>query len=194
MLRAGLVTLAIMQGLDPVGLQEPDLWWHLRTGEWVAAHHAVPATDPFSQYGAGREWVAYSWLFEALLYGAHRLGGLSGVVGLVAVLWLAIAETALWATRSLWVTLALLAALAPFATPRPWLFSMLLLLVELGILQRALREGRRRLLWALPVLFAVWANLHIQFVYGLAVLGVFGLFAGHATAPARTARNIFCTA
>ncbi len=30
---------------------DPDLWWHLRTGQWVVQHGRVPATDPFSTFG-----------------------------------------------------------------------------------------------------------------------------------------------
>jgi hypothetical protein len=33
---------------------DPDLWWHLRTGEWIVENHAIPQTDPFSAYGAGK--------------------------------------------------------------------------------------------------------------------------------------------
>ncbi len=39
---------------------DPDIWWHLRTGQWVLAHGTVPATDLFSSYGMGKTWIAYS--------------------------------------------------------------------------------------------------------------------------------------
>src|SRR6476619_3308732 len=49
---------------------DPDTWWHLKVGEWVAEHRAVPETDPFSRMSreAPAAWVAYSWLFELGLY------------------------------------------------------------------------------------------------------------------------------
>src|SRR5947209_529687 len=37
---------------------DPDIWWHLRTGQWVVAHGTVPATDPFSLPGLHKPWVA----------------------------------------------------------------------------------------------------------------------------------------
>ncbi len=40
----------------------------------------VPATDPFSSYGQDRPWVAYSWLFEVMVYGLHGAMGLAGIV------------------------------------------------------------------------------------------------------------------
>ena len=35
-------------------ISDPDIWWHLRTGDWILAHHTVPSTDPFSSYGMGK--------------------------------------------------------------------------------------------------------------------------------------------
>ena len=46
-------------------------------------------------------------------------------------------------------------------------------MVELFILFRVRRTAKVAPLLALPLLFVLWANLHIQFVYGLAVLGLF---------------------
>jgi hypothetical protein len=41
-----------------VPLVDPDIWWHLRTGQWIIEHAQVPGTDPFSAYGTGNHWVA----------------------------------------------------------------------------------------------------------------------------------------
>ena len=63
-----------------VPLVDPDIWWHLRTGQWIVEHAQVPATDPFSAYGMGNHWVAYSWLFEVLVYGLFTKFGLMGIL------------------------------------------------------------------------------------------------------------------
>jgi hypothetical protein len=52
-------------------------------------------------------------------------------------------------------------------------FSMILFTVALTLLLEAQRTGRRQLLYWLPPVFFLWANLHIQFVYGLLVVGLF---------------------
>ena len=59
---------------------DPDIWWHLRTGQWIVEHAAVPRTDPFSTFGQDKPWIAYSWLFEVLVYGLYRGLGLAGIV------------------------------------------------------------------------------------------------------------------
>src|SRR5262245_53859602 len=53
---------------DPV--YDPDTWWHLKVGDWVAEHRSVPEHDPFSRMSqkTPTKWVAYSWLFEVGLY------------------------------------------------------------------------------------------------------------------------------
>lgn len=33
---------------------DPDLWWHLRTGQWIVETGHIPRTDPFSFTHAGR--------------------------------------------------------------------------------------------------------------------------------------------
>jgi len=52
------------------------------------------------------------------------------------------------------------------------MFTILFFVMELDILMYARKTGRiRELLW-LPVIFALWSNLHIQFIDGLLVLGL----------------------
>jgi hypothetical protein len=57
-------------------------------------------------------------------------------------------------------------------TPRSWHFTILFFVLELDILMQARRTGwLRELLW-LPVIFALWANTHIQFIDGLVLLAL----------------------
>ena len=58
-------------------------------------------------------------------------------------------------------------------SPRSWLFSILFFTVEISILFHVRRTEKIAPLLALPPLFALWANLHMQFIYGLAALGLF---------------------
>jgi len=159
---------------------DPDAWWHIRTGQWIIQHRSAPYNDFFSTYGMGKPWFAYSWLFEILIYALFSRFGLIGLVIYVYTLMLAIAgafyslvrkfETRL--VHSIILAAAALFALAHMRTPRPWLFTILFFAIELNILVSVRRTGNYRLLFYLAPLFALWANLHIQFVYGLFVLGL----------------------
>lgn len=171
----GYVAAAV---LTPV--LDEDLWWHLAVGRWVVENGTVPATDPLSAYGAGRPWVAYSWLFEVVLYGLYAAFGLYGVLAYRVALAFAVVASLHRFLRKreprglpftlLFATTAV--ALRPVLTERPWLVTILFATWTLDIVLD-LREGRPgRRAWLLPFVFVVWANVHIQFVYGLGILAL----------------------
>ena len=158
-----------------------DIWWHLKVGDWIVAHLAVPHTGILSRTAASRPWVAYSWGYEVLLSRAYAWFGLVGVGVFGTLLTIAVAYAVYWMARRLsgqfWLALVLSAiASAGFlfnGMPRPFFFSIILFCMTLTLLLEASRSGRVEGLYWLPLLFAIWANLHIQFVYGLLVVGIF---------------------
>ncbi|HZT81557.1 MAG TPA: hypothetical protein VFA26_15130, partial [Gemmataceae bacterium] len=161
-------------------VDDADVWWHLRAGEWVVEHQGVPQTDPFSQYGQGKRWLAYSWLFEVLIYELRAALGLFGVVlyrvvlsfAVVAAIHRLIVKRGPRFLPAAVLFGAAVITLVPLLAERPWLFTILFTTLTLGA-ALDLRDGRARwTVWLLPLAFALWANLHIQFVYGLLVLGL----------------------
>ena len=163
--------------------RDPDLWWHLRTGQWIVEQGRVPWTDPFSTYGAGKAWIAYSWLLEIVLYGLYRLFGLFGplVYSTAMALALTLALHALLSRheervpRAAALTAFTVAAMATAFMPRTYLVSILFFVIELDVLLAVRESGRPARLALLPPLFAVWANVHVQFVYGLLLLALCGV-------------------
>ncbi len=160
------------------GIHDPDIWWHLRTGQWILQHHALPRIDSFCSLTAGKPWQAYSWLFELLVFQLYNSFGLVGLVLYTCGLTVAITAALHHLVRQLQrdfsiavlLTLAGAMCLSQLYSPRPWLFTILFFVVELDLLLQARRTGRTRMLLLLPILFALWANLHIQFLNGLVVL------------------------
>src|SRR5215472_4583114 len=67
---------ARMDGLVTL-LGDCDTGWHIRTGEWILAHHAVPARDIFSFSKPGETWYAWEWLSEIIFAWLYRHGGLA---------------------------------------------------------------------------------------------------------------------
>jgi hypothetical protein len=57
--------------------------------------------------------------------------------------------------------------------PRPVFFSIALTCLTLTLLLESERGGDTRHLYFLPLIFLFWANLHIQFIYGLALVALF---------------------
>ena len=171
-----LYCVPAFQAMLPI--DDPDIWWHLRTGQWIIAHSQVPTTDPFSSYGAGKPWIAYSWLFEILVYPLYQLFDLSGILSFTVVMSLVIASAIHFLIRQAKFPFVLetvlvagtLASMKSVMTPRPWLISIIFFSAQLIILRHVRRTGGTSSLWLLPLLYVLWANLHIQFIYGLAVI------------------------
>jgi hypothetical protein len=161
---------------------DEDIWWHLRTGQLILDHRAVPARDLFSSSAMGKPWIVYSWLFDVLVARLFALFGYRGILALTA--FAALAYTA-WMTvflarfttlkRAVALAFSAYIALLPMRSPRPWLFTVLFFAAEFSCLWIARERNRPALLLPLVPLFALWANVHIQFVYGLALIGLFAL-------------------
>ena len=173
-----LYLIPSFQAMLPI--DDTDIWWRLRTGEWIVANHTVPVQDFISSYTTGKLWIEYGWSFQALVYALHARWGLVGLVYFIVAMGLMIAFVTHQLVRQAGlpfpfeialVALAL-AVMKPLMTPRPWLFTIVFFSVELMIIAKARQSESSRPLWFLPLLFFVWANIHIQFVYGLAALGL----------------------
>jgi len=158
-----------------------DIWWHIKVGEWIVAHHGFPHSGILSRTAAGRQWSAYSWGYEVLLSRAYDRFGLVGVAVFGTILTLAVAYAVYWMARrlsgSFWLA-CLLGALSCSAflfnlMPRPVFLSMIFFAVTLTLTLEAQRTGRVQLLYWLPLVFLLWANCHIQFIYGIFVVGLF---------------------
>jgi hypothetical protein len=175
-------------------LVDPDIWWHLKVGDWIVQHRSVPSVGILSRTAATRPWVAYSWGFEVILSRVYAWLGLMGFA-YFGILLSVLVSIVLFATcfalsRRFWQSW-LLTLLGTFAYvysvfPRPVFLSMMLFNVMLYLLLKAQRSGRIQDLYCFPVLFLLWANLHIQFIYGLATLGLYVV----ATAAVRLASGL----
>jgi hypothetical protein len=157
-----------------------DIWWHLKVGDWIVEHFAVPHTGILSRTAATRPWVAYSWGYEVLMSFAYKWFGLMGIGLYGTFLTILVAYAVYWMLHRIsgrfWIALVL-AAITCWAflfngMPRPVFFSIALFCVTLALLLEANRTSRVELLYWLPLIFWVWANLHIQFIYGLFLLGL----------------------
>ncbi len=180
-LSALLVVVGAISFQLKLSVLDLDVWWHLKTGDWIVQHAAFPHQGILSRTAANRPWAAYSWGYEVLLSRSYAWFGLIGVGIYGTVLTLMVAFSVYWMARRLserfWIA-CLIAVLCCYSflflvMPRPVFFSVTLLCVTLTLLLGAQRSGDVRKLYWLPLIFLLWANLHIQFIYGMAVWGLF---------------------
>jgi hypothetical protein len=177
---------------------DPDLWWHLRTGQWIVETGHVPHSDPFSFTRGGSPWVSHEWLSEALFYLLWRFGGPSALIVFSSLVTTAAFLLLYWRCpcEPHWAAAATVlgaCACAPCWGARPQMFTFLLASLFLWLLDRA--EQRPRLLLWIPLLFLIWLNLHAGFALGPALLLLYAggvlLEALSGTTPWVEARPLF---
>jgi len=162
-------------------LADPDYFWHLKTGDYIVAHGALPAGDVFSFTRAGQPWVLHEWLFEVLLHAVFAGAGDIGVKALVAVLGLAALALVFGMARRLaasaglaWIPVAIAApVIASSLAPRPQMLTYLCLALYLGALLAFKYAGAIRPLFALPFVMVVWVNGHAGYAIGIVLLVLF---------------------
>ncbi|TME81147.1 MAG: hypothetical protein E6I45_08865 [Chloroflexi bacterium] len=155
-----------------------DLAYNVRAGQLMLETRRLLETDPFTFSAAGQPWLDQQWGAQILLalgFGVVGWAGLAVIRALLVglIFWMVQRSCrALGADRrtAAWLTLASFAVSLVALGLRPQLLGMVLFAaVSLLIIERD-RSPRR--LWLVPVLVAIWANLHGSFVFGPALVGV----------------------
>ncbi len=160
-------------------LSDADSGWHIRTGEYILNHHAVPYQDLYSFSKPGAPWYAWEWLSDVFYAWMFQLGGLKGVTLAAALILVTFATTLM--RRAIWlgsnpmiavlVTLLGVGASANHFLARPHIFTLLLLSIAVWMIQADRRRTSARIWWLVPMTI-VWTNLHGGFLSLVAVLGL----------------------
>ncbi|GEO24409.1 hypothetical protein AAC03nite_01940 [Alicyclobacillus acidoterrestris] len=159
-------------------LTDPDTPWHLATGQYILAHHAIPTTDPFSWSMRGKPWVTQEWLFEVVLAWLAQHAGFIGIWALavflhtatVLVLYRLCCDVSAGQRIFSAVAASLgTAAGLDFWVLRPQLISYTMFAIFLWILSRV-EHGYLKALWLVPPLILIWANAHASVSIGIIML------------------------
>ena len=143
-----LAITLFLAGIGATALQakycvlDPDIWWHLRVGEWILHGQGFPHTAIFSRFAQTNSWAAYSWVFEIIVAQLYRWFSLAALPTFLfaaqIIIGTAILLSAIAITNSCWrgsmLTAASLAACFYTLSPRPVLFTVVFFVVELAII------------------------------------------------------------
>lgn len=168
-----LLCTAIAMAVFPT--VDPDLWWHLKTGERIVTV-GIPTVDPFSYTHAGTPWTAHEWLSDVILWSIYSAAGLPALSIAFAIL----AGLAFWiAYRSspgrpyvagIIMLLAIVASL-PLLGVRCHVFNLFFMATFFWVVERVRVGGAsQRALVALPMLSILWVNCHGGYLLGIALL------------------------
>jgi hypothetical protein len=172
-----ITTVSVGAALALRRLDDPDTWWHLASGRWIANNHTIPSTDTLSFTVPDHPWINLQWLFDLMLYLLQSIGG----ADLLVITSAAAFTTAVWmlmrnlrqrldeVSASILCLWAILIAEERFFI-RPEMVSFILLQAVLWILMTA-RRNEGRTLWLLVPVMLLWANCHSLFIIGLFCIG-----------------------
>ncbi len=173
-----LVTLITFIALFAMAVRTPadtDMYWHLRTGQYILETSAVPQTDPFSSTLFGQPWVDVHWLSQVLLYLTYALAGTAGLALLVAAL-VVVAFVFVWKQMEGGVFLkAFVLILAATTSGVVWTprsqMATFVFTAAVSYLLYLYKWKQIDRLWLLPLVFILWVNLHGGYIAGFMVLG-----------------------
>jgi hypothetical protein len=159
---------------------DPDLWWHLKTGQEILRTHHWPTTDPYSFTVFGQPWMAAEWLGDVVFAMVARLDGVRALdvflIALGSAILVALYALATFRSGNSKAALVAVVLISPLATAsfnlRPQMFGYLFLILTLIVLER-FRQGHKGALWLLPPLFLIWINTHGSWIIGLGVIFAF---------------------
>ncbi len=169
-----------------------DFWWHLATGRYIVEHGALPSDDPFSYVNNLKENqgivnplgmkfnLTQYWLAQVLFYEIYRPFGDAGIMILRGTLLLLTLLVVLVFLLRRKVSYLLIFPLIfcvyinglNYIGERPVLFTILFSVVTFYILDEYRRSGSR-LLYFLPPLMLLWANLHGGFILGMVLIATY---------------------
>ncbi|MCM8776186.1 MAG: hypothetical protein NC930_07565 [Candidatus Omnitrophica bacterium] len=167
-----IFVLAVRQTVDP------DLWWHLKTGETIMKQ-GILRSDVFSFTIPGHPWITHEWLSEVFMWKIYQAGGLSLLIILFAFLTASAFWLVYWTSAgrpylaAMVVILALICSAVTFGQ-RPQIFTLFFLTIYVNVVERFRdRKIGPKALLLLPLLTVLWANMHSGYVVGVVLLGTY---------------------
>ena len=173
LLAIALFVMSVRETLDP------DMWWHLRTGEAIWQMGAIPQFDLFSYTVPQNIWIVQQWLTDLIMWWVYEWAGLAGLSLLFALV-VAVAFMLVYARcdgRPYLAAFVILVAYLTAALPlgvRPQMINILFLALFVYLVEGVRVAGWRSwVLWLLPLITAVWANMHSGYLTGITLLGAY---------------------
>jgi len=175
---AGLVTLVIIVFSQKIEFTAVDLGRHLENGKVIWQNKQVLFKNFYSYTEPNFNFVNHHWLAGVIYYGLFLFGGfkLLSVFNILIILVTFLLAFKLAQKKAGFYLPALLSVpiiflLSERIEVRPEIFSYLFIILTWFVLERVSETKKYQLLiWLIP-LFILWANIHIYFFIGLALVG-----------------------
>lgn len=156
---------------------DADFGWHIRYGQDISQEHSLPHSNEYSFTFEDYNWADSYWLSQVIIYKTQEYLGVTGmslvfstVLVVFLFLYLKFFEEKDDYVKNLPIPLLItfLSIEHSRASIRPIFFSSLAIIILSLILNK-----KHKLISYLPILFVLWANLHADFILGLAIFTLY---------------------
>ena len=155
---------------------DPDVWWHLRTGQLILQNHALFHIDPYSFTKFGEPWIDHEWLSQLLIFVVYKSAGWGGLCVVFGVVISSAFMVVFYRSAGRPYIAGVITLLGAFASAPSWGVRPQMLTLLLASLLLLILEGsyeRPQLLWLAPPLMLLWVNLHAGYAVGIALIALF---------------------
>lgn len=162
---------------------EDDYFWHFATGRYIVENNQIPSADVFSFPTIGQQWIVTEWLWDVLNYLIIKYTGYAGVSIFTSILFFIMFFVYFRILRKFHVSysiiflflILLLFGIFERLTPRPHIISYLFLVLLLAALINCkyFNRYKKTYLYLIPLMFMVWANMHMGCIIGIFIFGLF---------------------
>lgn len=161
---------------------DDDLFWHLATGKYIAENKMVPGADVFGFSTLGKEWIPFEWGWDVLNYSVYSFGGYTSISILRTAFFLLMfyfllkisGKLKINPVISVMVFLLLLFGILERLLIKPQISSYLFfgIIIYIFLHHRVSDKVTKKIYW-LPLVFFLWANMHMGVLAGIGVFAIF---------------------
>lgn len=149
-------------------IEDGDTFFHIKVGEYITKH-GIGTKDPFSMHNLS--YTPQQWLSDSIFYHIYNMFGYMGLVILLHIVLVMIILILYQINKlsgnkhklsiiSIYTSLALLNIFG-FMVVRPQIFTYVLFLLQIYLLEKYLKTKRKRYLAFVPLVSLLTANFHI---------------------------------
>lgn len=144
-----------------------DTWFLLNSGRYVM-EHGLPFTEPFSIH-ENLNFVLQQWLTDVIFWNIYDRLGENGLFLLVTICYAVIIYLMFKITMkvsegnffvSFVITILTSILIFTYMVTRPTIFTLIIVMVELNVLESFVMTGKNKYLIVLPILSLMMINLH----------------------------------
>lgn len=175
-----VVLLLMITTLTSIGAG--DTWWYLACGRYIVENRTVPQTDVFSHTFYGKEWINSEWLTNVVFYLIFSAFGREGLAVYKIIMVIIIFSLVLFRVyrktgnyQYVLICLFILSFVGKiFLDIRAQLSTFIFINISI-LLFDMYREGKRWVIYIIPLMMIPWVNLHGGYMYIFFILGCYFL-------------------